>query len=453
MRDIVLVLIVAALIPVALKRPAVGALMFAWMSIMNPHKLTYGFAHDFPFALLLAGVTMVGFVLSRDGRKPFPKSGLTAVYILMIVWMSITTLDAMGDPAWVRDRWSFVMKIHIMILITMMLIRGRQDIERLVWVVAGSVAFYGIKGGAFTLVTGGGSRVWGPPGGMIEENNALAVATVMMVPLIYYLRSVCTKRWLRIALAGSLLLMAFAILGSQSRGALLALLAMATLLGLKSRHPVRSTLGIAVLMVVAIAFMPDSWTTRMDTITTYTGDSSAMSRVYTWMTLWNLGLDRPFLGAGFGTDTLNVFKRYAPTEAPFDVFTGSVWVAHSIYFQALGEHGFVGLFLFLMLGFLTWRMSARLIRDTRKDPEYRDWVPLLMGMCQTSLIGYAAGAAFLTLMHLDVAYYIMAIVVVTHCTVREARNTKQAKPSPLAQAPSRQAADGVRLNPRAAGRS
>ena len=439
MRDIVLALVIAGLLPMALKRPYIGALMFAWMSIMNPHKLAWGFANNFPWAQLIAIVTLVGFLLSRKERKDFPLTALTVAYLMLMVWMSVTSVTALGIPEWVRDRWIFVMKIHVMVLVTMMLIRGRQQIDLMVWVVMGSVAFYGVKGGVFTIVTGGSGRVWGPPGGMIEENNALAVALVMMLPLMFYLMYSAQRRWLKLGLVGALVLVGFAVLGTQSRGALLALLSIAVVLGFKSKHPMLAILGLALAVLVGIGFMPDSWTSRMDTIQGYRADSSAMSRIYTWITLWNLALDRPIFGAGFGTDTLNVFRRYAPVESPYDIFTGTVWVSHSIYFQALGEHGFPGLLLYLLLGLFTWNMARRVIKKTTGHSEYGEWAPLLMRMCQVSLVGYAAGGAFLSLMHLDVIYYLMAIIVVTDATVRESEKAA-AVPKPavtLSGAPSR----------------
>ncbi len=419
MRDILLALVITALLPMAFKRPWVGALMFAWVSIMNPHKLAWGFAHNFPWAQIIAIVTLLGFLLHRSERKVFPWSGVTVVYVLLMVWMSVTSIFAMADMAWVQGRLIFVMKIHLMILVTLMLLRERKQIELLVWVMVGSIGFFGVKGGAFTVVTGGAGRVWGPPGGMIEDNNALAVALVMMMPLLYYLLHTNKRRWAKYALGFCLAMMAFAILGTQSRGALLALFAMAALLGLKSNYPVRASIVIAVFVAVGVAFMPDTWSTRMDTIKAYQTDTSAMSRIYTWLTIWNLAMDRPFLGAGFGTDTLAVFRLYAPTEPPYDAFTGTVFVAHSIYLQALGEHGFPGLALYLLLALLTWRMASRTSKLTRNDPEFAEWVPLLMRMSQVSLVGFAVGGAFLSLMHLDVTYYIMALVLLTHATVRE----------------------------------
>ena len=213
-----------------------------------------------------------------------------------------------------------------------------------------------------------------------------------------------------------------AILGSYSRGALIALAAMLFVLGLKGSRPILSTTVLAGLLVAGVNFMPDKWTSRMETIGTYEEDNSAMSRIYTWKTLWALALDRPITGAGFATDTEAVFSRYAPPiENPIVGFTP---VAHSIYFQALGEHGFPGLFLYLSLGFLTWRTAARLAKDTKDDPEVGSWVPMLMKSVQISLVGFAAGGAFLTLVHFDMPYYFVAFVVLVDATVRERYRAK-----------------------------
>jgi probable O-glycosylation ligase (exosortase A-associated) len=420
MRDILLSGIVFGLLPFVFRQPVWGAYMWAWLSLMNPHKMAYGFARGLPFAQLSAVVTLLAFVFAKGQRKPFPWTGMTVFQLLLLVWMSVTSVVAINTFDPVFERWTFVLKIQAMLFLTYMLVRGRQQIDVLIWVVTLSVCFFGIKGGLWTLATGGGGRVWGPPGGMLQGNNELAVALTMLVPLLAYLyQTNVGKRWVRLGLGFSMLMCAFSILGSQSRGALLALLAMSLFFGLKSKHPVRNSLGIVVLVGIAIAFMPDTWSDRMDTIQTYKQDTSAMSRIYTWTTLWNAALDRPLFGAGFRADSLMVFSRYAPTGGEWEIFLGSVWVAHSIYFQMLGEHGWPGLLLFLGFFGLAWIRAGQLRRMTLNHPEFGSWVPLLMPMVQVSLIGYAAGGAFLSLAYLDLPYYVAGFVILADATVRE----------------------------------
>lgn len=386
--------------------------------MMIPYRATWGFARTLPFAQGVALATLASMLFSKE-RRPFPVNGITATQLLFVIWMSITSIFALAKPEVVLDQWILVLKIHLMLFVTMMLIRDRAQIERLIWVVTLSIGVYGLKGGIWTVLTGGGGRVWGPSGGMIEGNNELGLALVVLVPFMYYLYQVSTQRWVRWGMALFIAFNAFAILGTQSRGALVALVAMAFVLGLKGKRPFRTSLIIVGLLTVAITFMPESWSGRMNTIQSYEQDTSAMSRVYAWQTMWNAAVDRPLVGAGFAADNPVVYSRYAPVGGAGAYTGGGIFVAHSIYFQALGEHGFPGLILYMLLGLLSWRMAGRLAHETREDPEFASWVPLLMRMVQVSLAGFAVGGAFLSLVHFDLSYYLITFVVLVNATLRE----------------------------------
>jgi probable O-glycosylation ligase (exosortase A-associated) len=425
MRDILLVTIVFAILPFAFWRPQVGIYLWAWLSLMSPHKLTFGFAHGMPFSLIVAIVTLIALAFSQR-RRPLPVNAVTVTQVALLCWMSVTSLFALNDTSVVVDRWLFVLKIQLMMFATFMLLRGRRQVETLLWIVTFSVGFYGIKGGIWTILTGGGGRVWGPPGGMIEGNNELAVALVMVIPFLYYLSQVTTRRSVRIALFFCIGTTSISVLGSQSRGALLALLAMMFFLGIKGKHPVRTSLVLAVLLASAIAFMPDSWSNRMESMQSYQADNSSMSRLRTWETLFHAAVDRPLVGLGFGADSRLVFDLYAPRGDEYQGFSDGVYVAHSIYFQMLGEHGFVGLALFLALGILAWRRAERLAAETRGDPQFGSWVPLLMQMVKVSLIGYSVGGAFLSLAYFDLPYYVVGFVILVDATYRESSKNRPA---------------------------
>ena len=440
MRDLVLAAFIMGMLPMVFKHASIGALLWVWISMMNPHSLTYGFAARTPWAMIIAVVTLIGLLVSKD-RRPLPKNGGTWLIIMLTVWMSVTSLSAMHPSgAEVLDRWIYAMKMMFMLLVTFTLLRGKQ-INWLVWTMVVSVGYYGAKGGLWTLLTGGAGRVWGPPGGVLSDNNQLAVGLVIILPWMFYLRGVTANKWIRHGLLAGMVLVAFGILGSQSRGALLSLAAMALMLGIKSKRFIRTTLVLGVVAILALAFMPDSWTQRMDTIQSYQADSSAMSRIWTWKTLWNAAVAHPITGVGFRADNVVVFALYAPTDPEYDVFKGLIFVAHSIYLQALGEHGFVGLALYLGLGFWTWFAATRLSRETQNDPEFSAWVPLLMRMTQASLVGFAIGGAFLSLMMLDLSFYIPGVVVLAHATVTESRKAKRtaaATPRPGSAATAKQ---------------
>jgi probable O-glycosylation ligase (exosortase A-associated) len=311
----------------------------------------------------------------------------------------------------VYEQWNKVMKIMLMTFVTLILIRTKEHVQLLIWVIVFSLGYYGVKGGIFTITSGGSEMVWGPTGTFISGNNEIALALIMTIPLMHYLQTIAKDARVRHGLTIAMILCALAALGSYSRGALLAIAAMGCFLWLKSRHRLRIGLLLLLAIPPAIALMPEKWTQRMDTINAYEEDESVQGRFNAWWMAYNLAKDRPILGGGFEVITPELFQRYAPD--PEDLHA-----AHSIYFQVLGEHGFVGLGLYLLLGLMTWRTGSWIVRNTSKRPEYR-WAADLATMIQVSLIGFAVGGAFLSLLYFDLPYYLMAAMVVTRVLVEK----------------------------------
>ena len=427
MRDLVLGPIILVICLYALRYPWVGIMGWTWISVMNPHAYSWHLS-DMPVAAAMAGATLLGVVFTRD-RRQFFVTRETVVLMLFILWMCFTLPASMYlDQS--LPMWSRVMKIDLMVLVAMVVLYSRQHIMALVWVLVGSLGFYGVKGGLFTLATGGSYRVWGPSGSYIEGNNEVALALVMVIPLIRFLQLTTGSRWLQHGLLVAMVLCAAAAIGSYSRGALLAVGAMAAVMWWRSDKKI---VGIAVLVFVGMAllsFMPEQWWARMNTIATYTEDSSAGGRINAWWMAFNLAKAN-FFGGGFMIYKPDVFALYAPN--PLDIHA-----AHSIYFMVLGEHGFVGLFLFLLLWFYVWRSAGRLRIQGKKLPQTQ-WLSHLGGMCQVSLAGYAVGGAFLSLSYYDLPYNIL-ILVVLGCRwmdgqewVREAAETAQKEAIVLAK--------------------
>jgi probable O-glycosylation ligase (exosortase A-associated) len=304
-----------------------------------------------------------------------------------------------------------VLKIMTMTFVTMMVIKTRRQLYLLIWTMVCSLAYYGVKGGVFTALSGGSSIVWGPAGSYIEGNNELALALITLIPIMYALFMEAQNKWVRRGLLAMMLLCGLSALGSYSRGALLAIAAMIVFLWLKS--PKKAMVGALLILLfpLAIVFMPDKWTERMETIQTYKEDSSAMGRINAWHMAYNLAKDRPLVGGGFDVWTGPVFALYAPE--PLDVHA-----AHSIYFQVLGEHGFVGLGLYLLLCVQTWRAGTWIMRNTKRREDLK-WAYGLANMLHVSMIGFGVGGAFLSLLYFDVPYYLMAVMVILQALVRK----------------------------------
>jgi probable O-glycosylation ligase (exosortase A-associated) len=403
MRDIAISLIIFGSLPFILSRPWIGVLVFAWLSLMTPHRFAFGFAYDFPFAAIVAAVTLLGLVVTKDEVR-FEPNAVVCLLILLPAWTCVTYLFAL-EPAAATDRLIEVLKVFLFVLVSAMVLRTRKHIDLMIWVIVISVGFFGAKGGAFTLLTGGGYRVYGPPGdSFLSDNNAIAVGVIMVIPLMHYLRGESKSTWIRRGLLAAMVLSGIAVLGTYSRGGLLAVSAMLMFLWFKSRRKVWFALLLIPLVPLAITAMPEHWFERMNTISAYEEDASAMGRINAWKTAINIANDRPFVGGGFELYSGTTFARYAPD--PEDVHA-----AHSVYFQMLGEHGYVGLLIFLTLGIAAWSTARRTIALARTKPQYA-WAGNLARAFQVSLVGYAVGGMFVNIGYWDLMYYEIVIVVV-----------------------------------------
>lgn len=409
MRDLIITGIVFGSIPFILRNPFIGLLMWVWLGIMNPHRLTWGFAYSLPFAQVVALCTLVAVLVQVKKLYRFPTDRTVYAQLLFVLWLGVSPLFAL-HPGSELELWLRAFKIQFMVLVAFLVVGTRDQLHKLVWVLALSVGFFGVKGGLFTIASAGSHRVWGPEGSFIYDNNTLALAIIMTVPLFSYLRQYSGNRWVQRGCIVAMLLCVISALGSQSRGALLALCGMGALLLSKSRN--KMAIGAVVFLAIPIVLLvlPESWHSRMSTIKTYDQDASAMGRINAWVMAWNLAVDRFPIGGGFGIYEPDIFLRYAPD--PTDLHA-----AHSIYFQVLGEHGFMGLLLFLLVFLFSWMNGAWIMRSTKNVADLA-WARDLAAICQVSLAGYAVGGAFLSLTYFDLPYYVVLILVILRGIVR-----------------------------------
>jgi probable O-glycosylation ligase (exosortase A-associated) len=428
MRDLVVTLMVFGSLPFILKRPWIGVLVWSWLSYMNPHRLAFGFAYSFPFAQVVALTTFAGILFYRE-KKSIPWTSVTFCWVLFVFWMNVTTYYAV-HPADAFPEWDRAMKIQVIVLVTLMLIKDRPRVDALVWTIVLSLGFFGARGGVFSVLTGAQYQVLGPPESFITDNNTLGLALIMTMPLMRYLQLNASRKWLRVGIGTLGGLTALAVLTSHSRGAFLAAAVMIVFLVMKSRNKLRFAFLVVAAVPVMLLLMPDSWYERMGSISEYQSDASAMGRINAWHMAFNLALDRPVVGAGFQAFLPDMFERYAPN--PEDIHD-----AHSIYFEVLAEHGFVGLALFLGIGWFAFRTGSRVIKQVAGH-ESLTWARDLASMLQVSIIGYAVGGAFLGLAYFDLFYHLVVILIILSKIV-ETELAELAPKKPQAATAARQA--------------
>jgi probable O-glycosylation ligase (exosortase A-associated) len=406
-RDILLAGTILAGVPFCFVYPWVGVLMWSWLAYGNPHRLTWDFAFEFPFAQVVAAATLVGYVFTRD-KRPFLWAREYLVLGLLWVWFAITSVLSMyPESAW--DKFLEVSKILVMAMLVVPLFQDRKRLRIFVFVMGASLGFYGIKGGLFVLATGGSWMVLGPRGSFFESNTELALVLNMALPVVFYLAKEETRRWLRLILWASFFLTILAVPFTYSRGGVLGLAVVLTVLFVKAR---RRFLLIPVLALGLAAFMlfaPERWVERMQTLEDYQTDESANLRFMSWRVAMLIAADRPVYGGGFRVfvhrPTYDIYMPEYPRGFGHD--------AHSIYFNLLGEHGWVGLGLFVLLVTLAMFKLYTIRRLARGRPELA-WAAGYAHMIQASLATYLITGAFLSAAYFDLAYQMLILVPVIH---------------------------------------
>jgi probable O-glycosylation ligase (exosortase A-associated) len=404
-RDVLLTFVIMGWRPFCLSRPWIGVLTWSWLGYMNPHRMTWGFAYDLPFGMMVMLATVVGLVITKD-KKGLPNA--IEVYLLLALWgwFLVTTLFAFyPDEAWIQ--FNKVSKILVGIFLSLFLLQDARKVRALIWVIALSIGFFGVKGGIFSIMTGAQNQVLGPRDSFISGNTEIGLALNMVIPLLIFLQREETRAWRRRMLMAAAILSIIASLGTYSRGALIGLAVVVPLVFLKSRARLILLPLLAIAIVVLPSVMPRQWLERMGTIETYDQDVSANQRLNSWYVARELAKDYPIMGGGFRTFSRDIYEAYMPGYK----YAENALDAHSIYFQVLGEHGFTGLVLFVALIASTLLSLRRLIWKTRRDPS-QQWICNCAQMLEVSVLAYAVSGAFLSMSYFDLFYHQVVITVI-----------------------------------------
>jgi putative inorganic carbon (hco3(-)) transporter len=423
MRDALILLVIGGLLPFCIIRPWIGILVWTWLGLMNPHRLSWEL-DKLPIAMTVALLIFFGMLFRRDYKSP-PWNRELILLALLMAYFTLTSVTAWYPlAAW--EYWQRVVKMVGMLFVTTMLIHGRQRIEMLLLVVATSIGFYGLKGGLSTIATGGQLRVLGPEGTMIGGNTFIGLAMVMILPLLFAIARQSSGRSTRMgffAVAGMTLL---AIPFTYSRGALLGLAVVIPGIFPRLKRLIIFLPLLIPLVFIVKDFLPERLINRAQTIETYRDDASAMQRIRAWNVSFGIAKDRPLLGAGFDFEELPDHSRWW-SYVPPDLFEygDTAHVAHSIFFSVLGHHGFIALAMFMALLFFTFFDFRHIERRTESDPDLA-WIEPYARALRIGLVGYCVSGSFLNAAYFDLMYLFVAFTALFRREILDSERRRKA---------------------------
>jgi probable O-glycosylation ligase (exosortase A-associated) len=421
-RDIVLLAALLGVAPLIVRAPIVGLLAWIWITLLNPQREVYGFLSGFGLNLYIAVLTVLAWAASKE-RKAAPPNVVTFGLIIFAAWTTVTTITAF-DRSVSLEIWELTLKSILLALAVATLANTKARLHAVVWMIVVSIGYHAVKGGGFVLLTGGRSHVYGADHSMISDNNALGLVLVLLLPLINYLRRTSQALVTRFGCVTLLGLTIVAVIGTYSRGALIALAAAIATYAVRSRSGIVAVM-LSVLAVAALPqFLPQAWLDRMSTIQTYNDDASFSGRVVAWKMNTAIAAERPMVGGGFYAGNVDwVAKKFSGGALE----AGKA--AHSIYFEVLGDHGYVGLGVYILIIAGAGLNTLLALNFARGRPELA-WAAELARTLQVSLAAFLVGGAALSMAYYDGALIIFALTAAVLHVVRRPAEATQAANAP-----------------------
>ena len=410
MRDLVFVAFLGAFFAAGFRKPFIFVLAYVYIDIVSPQRLTYILLNAIPISLMAVALTVGGWMLADDktDTRVAPRQ---ALIVLLLIYCGITTRTA-DFPIDALGKWDWVWKCLAFAAFLPLTLRTKLRIEALLLVMIASAASIIIIGGIKTIASGGGG--YGTLNLMVSNNSGLyegstiSTVAVAIIPLILWFTKFGTifpPDWKVKVFCYALVFACLLIpVGTSTRTGLLCIGLVAVLMLRDTKRKVLylGLLGAAGLM--AVPFLPSSFTDRMSTIKTYKADESASTRLAVWGWTWQYAKDHP-MGGGFEMYRQNQI-RYDTEKVEGDAQNATIdkkltvdkaRAFHSAYFEMIGEQGFPGLVIWLLINLIGIVRMEVLRQRYRKAPPDQAWVAPLAGALQSAHIVYLLGAAFIAI--------------------------------------------------------
>lgn len=397
----------ASLILLGFRRPFLWVLCYLYVDIVAPQIISWGFLTRLPTSLIAFAAAFLGWIVfddKRDSRFTWRQGVLGA----LLLYCAMTTFTA-DYPVEALTKWGWVWKALVFAMFLPLTLRTRLRIEAVALAMVLSASALIIDGGVKTAMGGGGYgtlRIFVENNTGLYEGSILSCVAIAIIPLALWLArygTIFPPDW-RVWTFTAALIFACALIpiGTQARTGLVCLAILCGLYLRTAKHRILISAGMAAAVVIAVPFLPQSYLQRMNTIEDHKSDQSASTRLGVWK--WTLGYakDHP-MGGGFEVylsskvayDTVSTQSSGSNVSVTRTKVVEEGRAFHSSYFEMLGEQGYPGLALWLLLqvsGLVQMELIRRRWKD-RRDPDEAWAAPLAVAL-QLAQIVYLIGSLF-----------------------------------------------------------
>jgi probable O-glycosylation ligase (exosortase A-associated) len=400
-REALFLPVIAAICLVAPFRPKIGLYGYVWFGLMRPDLLAFA-EGKYPYSLALAIATGVGAIRHAPQIAVWVRNPFCRLLLVLQVAVGLSAFLAVRQEL-SADRYAIYIRMIVVLLLIPLLLTEAADCVHLLLVAGFSLGFVALKFGSFGIVRGGVDLVSGY-GDMLADNNFLALALAMLIPLAWHCRAFASSRlartlWLAIIACA----MAGIVMSGSRGGSLSMLLALLLIVSQRGRKLVPVAL-IAICLAGAIYMVQDRYFKRMETLENVHEEASAESRLIHASTALKMWADYPLLGVGFGGFNYSALApRYMQQSADEKLANH---VVHNSYLQMLVDSG---IFAFLSYCGLLFYSILWLGKSAERMKLFGPQLEAIPRAIQGPLLVFVVGSAFYSCQRMDLPYLFLMI--------------------------------------------
>jgi len=412
MRDLYIALVYATLVGMGVAAPFIFTLSYVWVDMFYPQYMS-SYLQPVPVAAITAGGA-IGSYLLLDRRSPPRLTINTVLMALFAIWATLScTWAEVPDAAW--ETWDWAFKTMVFATFIPFIIRSRVQIEAFLLVYLFAVSANMIPYGAKSMLGGGGYNValgLLPINIGLGEGSMMSAVSISLITVILFLMRhsiILPPPRLRVPMLACLLLFAImAPLGTVARTALVGYAVVGGAMWLRAPNKLVATMAMVAVLGVAASVTTDAWMARMSTVENPVVEESAATRLLVWKWTLNYVADHP-LGGGFETYRINaLYHEPGPGETEGHWEHGRAF--HSMYFEVLGEQGYVGFALYAGIILASMRSLFNVMRKTRNRPHLA-WCNDLAFALMAAFLAVLACGLFIGIAVQALVWYLFALPI------------------------------------------
>jgi probable O-glycosylation ligase (exosortase A-associated) len=423
MRDLAFVAFLAGLLALGLRRPFLFVLAYVYVDTVSPQRLSYFLLNSIPLSLIIALLAMGGWAIA-DRKDQMSFSVRQGLLLVLLAYAGMTTLYA-DFPVDAAEKWDWAWKTVVFAVFLPFTLRTRLRIEAVLLFLTLSAASIIIVGGIKTALGGGG---YGVLNLMVDNNSGLyesstiSTVAIALIPIILWLArfgTIFPADWrVKTFAAGLIFACLLMPIGTEARTGLVCIAVLAVLLLRDAKRRFLYITAAGLLGLCAVPFLPSTFSNRMGTIQDIHADESAGTRLAVWAWTWDYAQAHPF-GGGFGAYRSNHIQvQTVNTQSSGDVQLVTTQTQadearayHSAYFEMLGEQGFPGIFLFLLINAIGVVRMEMLRRRYRRREGDEAWIAPLATALQHFQLIYMVGELFVGIAYQSFGWMVFAVQI------------------------------------------